>query len=199
MITAGVTGAIGSGKTTVCKIWEKKGARVVYADELARELMVTNHELRKKLTAEFGQETYNDDGSLNKDHLIRKAFKEGRVEVLNRLVHPIVAKRFKEICREAEKSGEEMVVEEAALLLNRGRPDYFDTIVIVESTKDARVQRVVSRDNVTVEDVLARAENQPDFNKLTELADYIVLNNGTLKELEKEALRVYESIIKEHS
>lgn len=195
MITVGVTGGIGSGKTTVCKEWEKLGAKVVYADDLAKQLMVTDPQLRKKLIEVFGKDTYRPDGSLNRQHLIRHAFEEGRVEDLNQLVHPAVARKFKEISRLAKEAGEKMVVEEAALLLNKGRPSHLDAIVLVQGDRQNRVNRVVRRDQITTEKVLDRDKNQPDFDKLKHLVDYIVENNGTLDELKEKAKQLFMKLI----
>lgn len=195
MITVGITGGIGSGKTTVCKEWEKLGAKVVYADDLAKELMIGDQALRKKLIDAFGANTYLEDGSLNRPYLIHHAFEAGRVEELNNLVHPAVALKFKEICKEAEKSGKKMVVEEAALLLNRGRPQIFDIIVIVKSDRAERVKRVVKRDAVSVKSVLERDSNQPDFNKKEHLADYIIDNNGTVEELKRKSKELFIELL----
>lgn len=195
MITVGVTGGIGSGKTTVCREWEKLGAKVVYADDLAKGLMVSDKRLRKKLTEAFGKETYNQDGSLNRQHLIRQAFEEGRVEQLNKLVHPAVARKFKEISKEAEQNDEKMLVEEAALLLNNGRPSFLDVIVLVTSNREHRIKRVEKRDEVPAEKVLERDKNQPDFTELTHLVDYTIENNGTLEELKEKSKQMYNLLV----
>lgn len=198
MITVGVTGGIGSGKTTVCKEWEKLGASVVYADDLAKELMVTDDQLKQSLIDVFGEETYDSDGKLNRAHLIRHAFEEGRVGELNELVHPAVARKFQEICVEAEKAGEKMVVEEAALLLNEGRPNYFDVIVIVTSNEENRLTRVMKRDSVSKEKVIDRAQNQPNFKNLVHIADYTIDNNGSLNDLKEKSARLYKTILANH-
>ncbi|MDX1642313.1 MAG: dephospho-CoA kinase [Balneolaceae bacterium] len=195
MITVGVTGGIGSGKSTVCKEWEKLGAKVVYADDLAKDLMVSDVTLRKKLKKVFGEETYHPDGSLNRQHLIRHAFEKGRVEELNQLVHPAVTRKFKEISKQAEKSGEKVVVEEAALLLNNGRPSHLDVVVLVKSEREKRIQRVVARDKVPAEKVLDRDKNQPDFGKLTHLVDYTIENNGTLEELKEKSKKMFNMLV----
>lgn len=199
MITVGVTGGIGSGKTTVCKEWEKLGAKVVYADDLAKELMVEDDQLKKSLIQAFGPKTYNSDGSLNRPHLIQHAFEEDRVEELNQLVHPVVARKFKEISHEAEHNGEKMVVEEAALLLNNGRPSVFDVIVIVISNRQKRLQRVIARDSVTIEKVMERDDNQPKFDELLHLADYTIENDGSLEDLKEKSNRLYRKILEDHS
>ena len=195
MITVGVTGGIGSGKTTVCKEWEKLGAKVIYADDLAKELMVTDDQLKKSLIQAFGPETYNSDGSLNRPHLTHHAFKKGRVEELNKLVHPAVVRKFREISREAQVAGEKMVVEEAALLLNNGRPSGLDVIVIVRSDRSNRLERVVKRDGISREKVLDRDQKQPDFENLLHLADFSINNNGTLEQLKKKSKQLFRQIL----
>jgi dephospho-CoA kinase len=199
MIRAGVTGGIGTGKTTLCKEWEKMGARVVYADELAKELMVSDPGLRARLQDTFGPDTYHKDGSLNKTHLIQEAFTKNRVNELNRIVHPAVAGKFREICREAEENGEDMVVEEAALLLNQGRPDGFDVIVLVTLPRDEQIRRVTERDSATEEDIISRMEKQPDFSDLKHLADIVILNSGTEEEFRESARQLYKDILKEYN
>ncbi|MCC5914864.1 MAG: dephospho-CoA kinase [Balneolaceae bacterium] len=197
MIIAGVTGGIGSGKTTLCRQWEKLGARVIYADDLAKELMETDPHVRQKLIDLFGSETYNPDGSLNKPHLINAAFKEGRTDELNGVVHPAVAKAFKEECERAADEGIEMIVEEAALLLNKGRPNIFDTVVIVVGDEEERIRRVANRDSTNREDVEARVNKQPDFKKLLGLADYVIVNDGTLEEFKKKSTDLFHTIIED--
>lgn len=194
MIIVGVTGGIGSGKTTVCKIWEKLGATVVYADELARELMIKSEPLKKKLITLFGEETYLKDGTLNKPYLIKEAFEKGRVQELNDAVHPAVAKEFALICEKERKSGADLVVKEAAILLNKGRPRGIDKVVLVLSNAENRIERVKKRDNTSAEDVVARMDKQPDFEDLSHLADYIIYNNGSLEELEDKARKVYSDL-----
>lgn len=197
MIIAGVTGGIGSGKTTLCRQWEILGARVVYADDLAKELMVTDPDVREKLTDLFGSETYNPDGSLNKPHLINAAFNEGRTDELNGVVHPAVAKAFKEECERAADEGVEMIVEEAALLLNRGRPNIFDVVVIVIGDEEERIRRVAGRDSSSREEVEARVNKQPDFRKLVNLADHVIVNDGTLEEFKKKSTDLFHTIIED--
>jgi dephospho-CoA kinase len=197
MIVAGVTGGIGSGKTTFCKEWEKLGARVVYADDLAKDLMVSDPELMQDLKNAFGPQTYNDDGSLNKPHLIEEAFARNRVQELNAIVHPAVGKAFSEMCKKFEKEGVKLAVKEAALLLNKGRPDGLDVVVIVTAPERERIDRVKSRDAVSDDEVKARLENQPDFSKLTHLADYVINNSGSEEELKSKARELYRQLTAE--
>jgi dephospho-CoA kinase len=194
MIIAGVTGGIGSGKSTLCRVWEELGARVVYADDLAKHLMVHDKEVKRKLIKYFGDKTYNEDGSLNKAHLIQEAFENGRVDELNQIVHPAVAQTFKKICVDAKTAGEKLVVKEAALLLNEGRPPGLDVVVLVTSPKNEQVNRVRIRDGMKEEEVEARIKKQPDFDNLKNLVDYTVVNDGSLEEFIDKAKDLYKEI-----
>ena len=195
MIKVGVTGGIGSGKTTFCRVFEKLGADVYYADAAAKKLMVQDQQLINSLKEAFGEEAYNADGTLNKSHLIQEAFDKGRVDILNRLVHPAVARDFKDFVQKAESKHSKMVVKEAALLLMGGRPEDLDIIVLILSEKKKRVGRVVERDGVSGKEVENRDSKQPDFDRLTHLADYLLSNDGTQEDLEKKAEKLYAKIL----
>lgn len=195
MISAGVTGGIGSGKTTLCELFEKLGAEVVYADELARRMMETDDSLRAKLKTVFGEETYNSDGTLNRPHLIRQAFRLNRVEELNEIVHPALRVKTIELIKKAKERGAPLFVLEAAVLLNKGRPDHLDKIILVKSRKENRMERVKQRDRVSEEDIIARMDKQPDFDRLHHLADYVIENDGDIAGLEKKAEELFHQLV----
>lgn len=197
MITVGITGGIGAGKTTVCRELEALGALVFYADDVAKQLMTDNENVRKAISQSFGDNSYNSDGGLNKTHLIREAFKKNRVQELNEIVHPAVGEAFRKTCEYAREAGKKMVVKEAALLFKEGRPEGIDIIVIVKSSSRERVQRVMDRDSVEKEDVLDRISKQPDFDKMEKYADYIIENDGTFQQLTEKARQLYHQIIEE--
>jgi dephospho-CoA kinase len=171
------------------------GARVVYADDLAKELMQTAPDLKKKLSETFGGETYTPDGSLNKPHLIKEAFHKNRVEELNAIVHPAIRKEATRLINQAETDGIQLFVYEAAILLNKGRPDYLDVIVLVTSDRRKRLDRVTKRDSVGASEVAARIAKQPDFSTLTHLIDYKIENNGSLDELHEKSRNLYMDLI----
>jgi dephospho-CoA kinase len=196
MVIAGVTGGIGSGKTTVCREFEKLGAYVFYADDEAKMLMVSDNAVVSGIKETFGEESYQKDGSLNKPHLIREAFETGRVEELNNIVHPAVGRAFKNACKQAEQNGYDIAVKEAALLLNEGRPDYLDKVIIVTGDENVRMERVMKRDRSTARKVKERMDHQPDFNKKRHLADFVIINNSSLENLKKESVKVYNQLIK---
>lgn len=196
MIRVGVTGGIGSGKTTLCKEWERLGAFVVYADDLAKKLMVEDEELIDKIKSVFGNKAYHEDGSLNRHFLAQEAFEKGRVAELNGLVHPVLWDKVEEISIQKEREGVDVFVKEAAILLQHGRPEDLDYVVLVEADEQQRMERVLERDNSDKEKVEGRISAQQDFSTLTGLADFVVSNNEGIKELKEKAGNLLREIRK---
>ena len=195
MLKIGITGGIGSGKTTVCNIWQSLGAYILNADDLAKEIMISDASVKKQIKDTFGSESYLEDGTLNRQHLAQEAFAKGRVKELNDIVHPAIPKATEEIMKQAEAKGVDVFVYEAALLLQNLRPDHLDKIVLVLSDRKNRVQRVVERDNVSEQKVVDRIEKQQNFEELTDQADIVINNNGTLKDLKEKATEIYHTFI----
>jgi dephospho-CoA kinase len=190
----GITGGIGSGKTTFCKVWEDLGAYVLYADDFAKELMVSDQELIKKIKETFGKEAYQNDGSLNRPYLAKEAFEKGRVDELNGIVHPQLRKRIRELADKKEHEGVEVFAYEAAILLNEGRPEGLDYVVLLLAEDDTRVSRAAKRDKVDEQLILDRLEKQPNFEELSPLCDFLVMNDGSLKELQDKAKELYRFV-----
>lgn len=194
MITAGVTGGIGSGKTAFCKELEKLGAFVIYADDFAKELMQQDEELRQQIKQTFGEESYTAAGQLNRAYLAEEAFQKGRVEELNNLVHPLLWKRLNALAEKKKKEGVQLFVIEAAILLNKGRPDFFDYVILIQSGKELRTKRVMKRDKAQKNQVLDRMKKQPNFEQLSHLSDFEVYNDGTLADLKNKAGEVFREL-----
>ncbi len=199
MLKIGITGGIGSGKSTVCKIWQSLGAFVINADDLAKELMVKNETVKKEVTDVFGKDSFHPDGSLNRKYLSNEAFNKGRVEELNNIVHPAVIKEASKMIEGAEEQGFQTAVYEAALLLQKGRPDNLDHIVLVLADEEKRIDRVSKRDKVDRAAVISRASQQQEFETLTSLADFIIRNNGNQKQFELKAREVYKELIERNN
>lgn len=195
MVTIGLTGGIGSGKSTVARIWQQMGAYVMYADDVAKQLMTEDKQVREALVHAFGQEVYQDDGSLNRPYLISEAFENNRVEELNQIVHPAVYRKTAELIKIKQQEGVKAFVKEAALMLQNGRPKLFDVIVLCEASESLRISRVSQRDNSDSDKVKLRINKQQDFDALKPLADYKIENNGTLAELEHKAERLFMKIL----
>ena len=195
MIKVGITGPIGSGKSTVCKLWQQKGAYIVNADNLAKDIMVTDLKLIQRLKHEFGDDFYTPDGFLNKSYIVHATFGSGKIETLNKIVHPFVFQLTKQLMREAEKNNMPVFVKDAALLLNYGRPDDLDYIVLVNSDVHIRLKRVKERNAWSDKDFFLRDSAQANFTSLLEFIDFVLENDGTLSELEDKSNILYNTIL----
>lgn len=196
MIKVGITGGIGSGKTTFCKEWENLGAYVVYADDLAKQLMHENEILKDKIRQVFGDDAYDSNGLLNREYLAIEAFEKGRVAELNELVHPVLWQKMEELAGEKESEGISVFAKEAAILLNNGRPEGLDYVILVLADQQQRIKRTVERDRSSEEKIKRRIQKQPDFDTLTHLADFVVFNNEDEETLRKKAKEIYSELIR---
>ena len=189
----GITGGIGSGKTTVCKIFEILGIPIYYADQRAKELIVKNEELKSKIIDEFGAQSYLDDGSYNRDYIASIVFKDkDKLHKLNQIVHPAVYQDGVDWHNAQEEVP--YTLKEAALLFEGKGHLLLDKIILVVAPEETRISRVMSRDNTTKEAVQDRINKQlPDAEKI-KLADFIILNDGVAP-LVPQILKIHDKLI----
>jgi dephospho-CoA kinase len=193
--TLGITGGIGSGKTAACDRLAELGARVVYADLVARRLMEHDENLRSDLVAAFGPGTYDADGHLNRKALAAAVFGDPeKVERLNGIVHPRVRDAFFQEKREADEMGAPLFVYEAALLFESGADQHLDTVAVVDAPLEVRIERAMQRDGVPREAVLARMKHQLDPAAARARADVVLDNGGTLEDLNRQVDALYERL-----
>jgi dephospho-CoA kinase len=196
VIALGVTGGIGSGKTTVCGFLEEKGARVFYADIEAKRLMQADEAVRAAIIDEFGPASYTDDGTLNRAYLAEQVFGDNeRIERLNAIVHPHVFESFAAAKERAEEEGVEVLVHEAALLFEAGGDEHVDTTAAVVAPTADRIDWVTERDDVTPEQVRARMGHQLSQDELRHRADYVIENDGTLDDLRRKSVELYWTVV----
>lgn len=188
----GITGGIGSGKSTVCKIFEVLGVPVYYADDRAKYLMQHNEPLKSALTDVFGEAIYTN-GLLNRQVLASMVFNDkGKLAKLNSLVHPAVAQDGVEW--QVEHSHHPYTLREAALLYEAGTYKALDKIIVVSAPLQTRINRVIARDNVTPEQVKARIANQWSEEEKIALADFVINNDGT-HELIPQIIEVHRQLL----
>lgn len=175
MLLIGLTGGIGSGKSTVAKIFEVLGIPVYYADDAAKGLMNSDPELIKAIKKNFGEESYIN-GTLNRNYLASTVFNSTeRLELLNSLVHPATI-RDADRWMKAQKTS--YVIKEAALIFEAGLAGSLDYVIGVYAPKNLRIKRVMDRDNISREDVIKRIDRQIDEEIKMKLCDFIINNDG---------------------
>lgn len=178
MIKVGITGGIGSGKTTVCEIFERLGVPVYYADKQAKYLMETDKNLREGIRQLFGEEAFDAENNLNRAYIAGIVFKdEEKLLALNALVHPAVKADYDSWNAILARKEYPYSLKEAALLVESGSYKDLDKLIVVSAPLADRIKRVMARDNVSEEQVKARIDAQlPDAEKV-KLADYVIDNN----------------------
>lgn len=177
MLKVGITGGIGSGKTTVCRIFETLGIPVFYADTVAKRIMVEDIMLIDGIKNAFGKESYFDDGNLNNKHISNIVFNDTEeLAKLNRLVHPAVFRAF-EHWAAALTIEMPYVIKEAALLFESGSYERCDLNILVIAPEQLKLDRVMQRDGVSADAVKARMDKQFTDRQKLKLTDHIIQNN----------------------
>ena len=176
----GITGGIGSGKSTVARVFQALGYAVYFSDERAKWLMVNEPSVISALTTTFGAATFFPDGQLNRQHLAGIAFSDAnKLQALNQIVHPAVARDFDQwVSKLAPTYDKPFILKEAAILYESGAAAQTDGVITVYAPKSLRLQRVISRDGTSPEAVLARMDKQwPDTLKVRR-ASFTLYNDG---------------------
>ncbi|GAB5554508.1 MAG: dephospho-CoA kinase [Saprospiraceae bacterium] len=189
----GITGGIGSGKSTVCKIFEVLGIPVYYADDRAKSLMVQDKALVEAIKKLLGEAAYQADGQLDRGYVANIIFRDkDKLAALNALVHPAVAKDG-ESWHFSQKNVP-YTLKEAALLFEAGSYKHLDKLICVVAPKAMRLKRVMERDQVEESAVLARMDKQWPQSKKAVLSDFIIYNDGSIP-LIPQVLRIHKKLV----
>lgn len=174
MLKIGLTGGMGSGKSTVARIFEVLGIPVYYADEAAKKLMKEDEALKKAITASFGNQSYKN-GTLNREFIAREVFNNAeKLNLLNSLVHPAT---LKDAAAWFPLQQAPYVIKEAALIFESGSNKMLDYVIGVKSPKNLRRQRAMDRDHLSSAEVEARMNKQMDEEAKLQLCDYVIVND----------------------
>ena len=178
MLKIGITGNIGSGKTTVSKIFEILNVPVFYADDAAKKVMVEDIILIDALKTEFGSGAYFDDGSLNRKHIAGIVFNNEReLAKLNAIVHPAVFRAFDNWVADIKNAP--YVMKEAALLFESSSYKMCDKTIMVTAPLELRINRVMERDNLSRAEAESRNARQFSEEKKIQMADFVIRNDDT--------------------
>lgn len=205
-LRVGLTGGLASGKTTVAKMFASRGAHVLYADKVGHELMEPGQQVYEEIIGHFGDSIVNSDKTINRAKLAEIAFGAGRIEELNRIVHPAVGARLESWIEEmSEFDPRAILIFEAALILEAGLGKHFDKLVVVSSQPEQKLERFANRTlNISLDDELIRAKllseaerrigaQLSDQEKIA-AADYVIDNSGELSQTERQVNKIYKEL-----
>jgi dephospho-CoA kinase len=192
----GVTGGIGSGKSTVCALLKTFGARIFDADATAKRIMTEDLRVRQEVIDAFGVDSYTISGELNTVFLAEEIFSDAdKVEMINAMIHPRVLAAFSAAAQLARKDGVNLMVMEAALIYESGADALLDYVVVVDAPVKTRIARVAKRDETDESDIAARMSYQMTSAELLRRADFIIKNDGTLDDLRRQVIELVRKIV----
>jgi dephospho-CoA kinase len=201
----GLTGGIGSGKSTVCRLLSALGALVIDSDAIVHELQAPGTKLLARIAESFGADMLRPDGSLDRARLGQLVFGDGAARArLNALVHPVVGRETLRRLEAARAAGAALVVLDIPLLLERRAAgaagagptasDSASEVIVVYAPEAMQIERQVERDGVSREHALARVRAQLSIEEKRQRADYVIDNSGTLAETERQVRRLYAEL-----
>ena len=188
----GLTGGIGSGKSSVLEIFKKFGISTYNADESAKKLISSDKKIIYSIKQLFGEDIY-DENELNSKQVSKIVFNDKeKLKSLNSIIHPAVAIDFDNFC--FKHRDETYIVKEAAIIFETKTENLFNKIIYVKAPKEIRIDRVMQRDNLSREDVLNRIQNQINETSIIDKCDFII-DNINFSELEEKVLEIHNTLI----
>ena len=196
MKVIGLTGSIGSGKSTAAGFFRKLGARLIDADKIARKVVEPGEPALIKLTEAFGKKILRNDGTLNRKIVAEIVFSSGeKRKLLNSIIHPSIYDEIYRSIEDYRKEGADIVIVEAALLLEKkGLIELLDKLIVVSIDEETQKKRLIGRGDLTHEQIDARINSQLSNNEKVKHADYIIDNNGKLEETRKHVMEIWSKL-----
>lgn len=196
MLVVGLTGNIGCGKSSLSDIFRAEGIKIIDADIIARQIY-EDEKLLRKVYETFGNDIKNEDGSLNRKALGRIVFSDDKKLIqLNKLTHPVIRQKVSDEIEEYKSQNEEIVILDAALLVESDYLNFIDKLLVVTCKENIQIERIIARDNCSIEEALGRIKSQMSQENKVKYADYVIDNSATLSELRKKAF-IFMNYIKE--
>ena len=198
MILIGVTGGIACGKTEVCKVFQKKGAVIFSGDEIGKEVVEKTKKVLQELVQTFGKEILSKNKSLNRRKLGEIAFaSEESKDKLNKIIHPYLLRELRKRIKNLKRKGDkDLVVVDAALIVEWGLQDELDYLIFVESKKEDKIKRLQKQKGYSRKEATLRIKSQlPEISK-KRFADFVIINNKGLNELREKAKRIWNKLTK---
>ncbi|HOJ80891.1 MAG TPA: dephospho-CoA kinase [Clostridiales bacterium] len=191
----GVTGGIGSGKSSVARILKDLGAAVIDADVLAKSVTSAGGKAFDELVGYFGEEIVGDDGEIDRKKLAHAAFSdEEKLKMLNAITHKHIAEKIYDTVEVLKNTGKwDTIVIDAPIPIEKGFIDLADEIWVVVADRETRIRRAMERSGYTYDEVAARIDSQMSEDEYLELADEVIRNGDSIEELEQTVVRLFLS------
>lgn len=187
MLVIGLTGNIGCGKSSLSNILKNNSLDIIDADIISRDIM-NDKNLLNKIFETFGNDIKREDGTLNRKELGKIVFNDDeKLIILNNITHPAIKNEIKKRIKEIEDNNRNIVVVDAALLIEGNFLDLVDRLVVISCDLDVQLNRIMKRDNITKEEAISRIKSQMDQNEKIKYGDYIIDNSKGLDELNYKA------------
>ena len=198
MVLIGVTGGIACGKTEVCRVFQKKRAIILSGDEIGKEMVEKNKKVRNELVRTFGKAILNKNKSLNRRKLGRLAFasKESK-DRLNKIIHPYLLRQLKKRIKNLRRRRDQgLVVVDAALIVEWGLQSELDHLIFVQAKREDKIKRLQKQKGYSRKEALDRIKSQLPETAKKRLADFVIINDKSVRELRKKAEKVFSKLIK---
>ena len=197
MLRVGLTGGIGSGKSTASNFFELFGSFVINADEEAKKILSSNETVQHELISEFGTDIIDVSGKINKAKLARVAFQdEDHQQRLNSVIHPYIYNSIDDYFNDVLKDGKfDIFIVDGALIFESGYDVHMDYIIVVTALLKNRMERALARQTLSREEILKRIELQWPEEEKVNLADFVIHNDGSEEDLKKNVKSLIEKLI----
>ena len=197
MLRVGLTGGIGSGKSTASNFFELFGSFVINADEEAKKILSSNETVQHELISEFGTDIIDVSGKINKAKLARVAFQdEDQQQRLNSVIHPYIYNSIDNYFNDVLKDGKfDIFIVDGALIFESGYDVHMDYIVVVTALLKNRMERALARQTLSREEILKRIELQWPEEEKVNLADFVIHNDGSEEDLKNNVKILIEKLI----
>jgi len=190
----GLTGGIGTGKTEVGKLFESLGAKLLHADIIARNLVDSKREIKKKIIDVFGIDVYLPNGKLDRQRVAKLIFhNRTKQRILNQIVHPLVIDFIDREIKKITRGGKFLlIIVEAALIYEAEIKSSYDYIIVVDANEENRIDRLINRDNTPKSAVMNKIKAQMPQREKVAKADFVIHNNSDLKSLKEKCIFLFK-------
>ncbi len=197
MLIVALTGGIASGKSVVADVLKELGCYINQADKIAHQLMEPGQFAWEKIVSHFGKDILNKNNTINRSKLGTVVFSEEKERLfLNRIIHPLVFKRQKNIIQDLQEKGQyKIFISEAALTIEANLANFFDKIIVVYCKQEIQLKRLIKRDQISKTEAIKKMKSQLTPEKKLKYADYIVDTSGIIESTIEQTERIYRNLI----